>query len=108
MSLEVAVINGSECYCVASFTDLNGNPYTPSSLSYQIDDLTNGVVVLPSTVVPTPATTVSIPITASQNVMNALSEGVEERQVTLKIGIPGGTSRNDCITYRLVRKTGTP
>lgn len=109
MTIETAVVNGSESYCQAQFLDTNGNPYTPTSLAYEIDDLTNGVNVVPLTAVTSQmASTMTITITATQNTMNAASKTIEERQVRLKVGIPGGTYRNDVVQYRLINKTGTP
>lgn len=109
MTIETAVINGSESYCIANFFEVDGiTPYTPLSLTYQVDDLTNGVNVVPPTVVAIPAPTVTITLTSTQNTMNAASGGIERRQVMLKVRIPGGTFRNDVVQYRLVRKTGTP
>lgn len=106
--IEVAVVNGSECYLSASFLDVNGNPYTPSSLSYRVDDLTNGVNVVSDTPVTPTGATAMITLSSNVNTMNAASAGTEERQVRLKVGVPGGSFRNDTIQYRLIRKTGTP
>ena len=107
MSVEQAVINGSECYCNATFLDVDGNPYTPTSLEYRVDDLTNDITVVPWTAL-TPAQSVLIAITADQNVMSASSGIRERRQVLVKVGIPLGTTRTDDITYMLVKKVGTP
>lgn len=105
--LEQGIDDGSECYCTASFFDANGVAYTPSSLSYRVDDLTNGVNVVALTTV-TPAPVVTITITSVQNTMNAASKTTERRQVLLQVGIPGGSQRFDDMTYVLLRKLGTP
>lgn len=107
MSVEAAVVNGSECYCSASFLDVDGNPYTPTSVMYRVDDLTNNVNIIPWTDL-APAQTLLITITADQNVMNAASGIRERRQVLVKVGVPLGTTRTDDITYMLVKKVGTP
>lgn len=104
---EEVLINGTECYVDAEFLDINGIAYTPSSLQYRIDDLTNGVPVLPwTTVVPSQAVTITIPTTV--NTMNVLSKLRERRQFLLQVGIPGGTFQNVDTTYALVRRVGTP
>lgn len=106
---EQVVNDGSECYVDATFLDKNGNPYTPSSLQYRVDDISNDISVLGWTTFPNALTTsVSIQIPASINNMNAVSATRERRQVLLNVGIPNGTNRYDNITYVLVRRTGTP
>ena len=109
MGADVGVLDGSECYCNAVFRDVNGVAYTPTSLSYQIDDLTNSVNVVPMTAYTgTLASTLSITITSTQNAMNPASKLRERRQVLLKIGVPGGTFRYDRASYVLMRAVGTP
>lgn len=107
--LEASMDDGSECYISAAFFDINGNPYVPSSLQYQLDDITNGVNIIPLTTFGGAlATSILQQITSTQNVMNAASGVQERRQMLFKIGIPGGTFRYDDITYILLRKSGTP
>lgn len=104
---EQVVIDGSECYVDAEFFDVNGVPYVPTSLQYRIDDLTNGVAVLPWTTVSV-SQQVTITLTSTVNTMNVLSKLRERRQFLLQIGIPGGTFQNADTTYALVRRVGTP
>jgi hypothetical protein len=104
---EQNVNDGTECYASATFYDVDGNLYTPSSLSYRIDDITNNVAVVPPTVL-SPSTSVRVTITSAQNTMNVASRLRERRQVMFIVGVPGGTTRYDDTTYVLIRKVGTP
>jgi hypothetical protein len=103
----IAIINGSECYVRAGFLDTKGNPYTPTSLTYSVQDLTNGVQVLAPTSV-LPAASVSIALSASVNTMNPASNLLERRSVVLKVGVPGGSYRNDVVEYQILAAQGTP
>jgi len=107
MSTPIAIINGSECYAPWECLDINGNPYTPTSLSYEVWDTTNNINVVTSTVV-TPAQSGTITLNSTVNTMNAASYQTEQREVIIKIGIPGGTFRNVPAYYSLLRQPGTP
>lgn len=104
---EQTVNDGSECYVTWTGIDINGNPYTPSSLQYRVDDLTNGVPVVALTAL-TPGQSVTVTLTSVQNTMNIKSSLRERRQVLFQVGIPGGSLRYDDTTYSLVRRIGTP
>lgn len=103
----IAIVNGSECYVPVTFADSLGNAYTPTSITYQVWDLTNGIEVVPPTTV-TAASSVTITLDATVNTMNTKSSGIEDRQVTVKAGIPGGSYRNLVTTYSIIRRAGTP
>ena len=105
--MTIAVLNGSECYAPFSCLDVNGNPFTPTSISYQVWNITNQVQVVPSTPV-IPAQSGAITLDSTANTMNALNATLENRIVTVKIGIPGGTFQNLTATYSLIRAPGTP
>lgn len=104
---EQVINDGSECYVDAEFFDVNGIPYVPSSLQYRVDDLTNGVPVVPWTAISvSQQVTVTIPTAA--NTMNTASPRRERRQFLMMVGIPGGTFQYPDTTYALVRRAGTP
>lgn len=103
----ISIVNGSECYVQFSIFDLDGEPMTPSALSYQVWDTTNNIEVVPPTAV-TPEQSGSITLSATANTMNAASTSAEQRQVTLKVGIPGGSYENGIAVYTILRKAGTP
>jgi len=105
--VEQVINDGSECYVDAEFFDVNGDPYVPSSLEYRVDDLTNGISVLPWTPISV-AQEVTITLPTTVNTMNAQSPRRERRQFLLQVGIPGGTFQFVDTTYALVRRVGTP
>lgn len=113
-SLEV--INGSVCYVSWKCLDVNGNPYTPTSLTYTVWNVTDNVQVGTEEAL-TPAQSGTLMLDSSVNTMSPANARTECRQVTLKVGVPGGQSqpgnpgsffRNDVAEYVLVRKPGTP
>lgn len=105
--MTVAVTNGSECYVPFSCQDASGNAFTPTSVSYEVWDTTNNVEVVQSTSV-TPAQSGTITLSASVNTMNAASAKIEQRTITVKFGIPGGSFQNLSVAYALLRRAGTP
>ncbi len=105
--MNIAIINGSECYAPFACLNTTGAPFTPSSLSYQVFDTTNQIQVVPPTSI-TAAQAGTITLTATVNTMNAASATLEARTVVLKIGIPGGTYQNVETGYSLLRAPGTP
>ena len=105
--MTIAIINGSECYIPFSCLDVNGNAFTPTSIAYQVWDLTNDIEVVPPTTI-TPAASGTITLDSTVNTMNASSDKLEARMVMVKIGIPGGTEQNLPTRYNLLRKAGTP
>lgn len=107
MSLSIQITNGTECYVNWTCKDVNGLLYTPTSLSYQVWDITNNIEVVGPTNV-APAQIGTITLSSTVNTMNTASTTWEARQVTVKVGIPGGTYRNDIATYNILRKAGTP
>ena len=105
--MTIQVVNGSECYAPFSCLDTSGVAFTPSSLSYQVWDRTNRIEVVPPTTV-TAAQTGTITLDSTVNTMSPSSVTFEERRLTLKIGIPGGSYEILETTYTLVRYEGTP
>lgn len=103
----IAIVNGSECYVPFACLDATGVAFTPTSISYQVWDTTNNVEIGTATTV-TPAASGTITLDATVNTMNAASTKVENRTVTVKIGIPGGTFQNLTAQYALIRAAGTP
>ena len=96
----------SESYVtIAQFLDQNGIAYTPTSLRYRIDDLSNNAQVLAWTPI-SPAPNVVITIPSALNEMTNLNDLVEIRQVLLEITAPGGALRYDDVTYNLIRIFG--
>ena len=46
---------GQDCYATLTFMDYTGTPVTPSSFTWQLDDLTNATGMIASTIVTSPA-----------------------------------------------------
>ena len=105
--MNIAIINGSECYAPFACLNTTGAPFTPSSLSYTVTDTTNNILVVPPTTLSV-AQAGTITLSATVNTMNGASLTVEQRTVTLKIGIPGGSFQNVDTTYSIMRAPGTP
>ncbi len=111
MPFSPSIVNGSECYvnfaCQQAGTLA---PYTPTSLEYQVWNVTNPFVpvnvVQPTEV--TPEASGIITLTSTVNTMASTSSTYENRIVTVKAGIPGGTYINSTIPYTLLRQPGTP
>lgn len=51
----------------ADFSDKNGDPLTPATLTYQIDNVTAGTSIVPETVVAAPAAVTEIKVLPAQN-----------------------------------------
>ena len=105
--MSIAIVNGSECYVPFSCLDVNGNPFTPTSIAYQVQNATQNVVVVPETSFPA-AQTGFITLSSTVNTMNVLNKVSENRVVTVKIGIPNGSYQNLATTYTLLNYPGTP
>ena len=105
--MSIAILNGTECYAPFSCLNTSGAPFTPSTLSYQVTDTTNNILVVPPTTM-TAVQAGTLTLTSTVNTMSANSVGVENRMLTMKIGIPGGTYQNIDTTYSILRAPGTP
>lgn len=96
----------SQSYVTAGpFLDQNGNAYTPTSLRYRIDDLTNNVQIQDWTTLAVDST-VTIIIPSATNELTDINNVVEMRQVTLEVTAPGGALRYDDVTYNLIKVHG--
>lgn len=107
MAPRTHVNEGSACYPVFTYEDQNGNPLIPASVIYKVDDLTNGVNIVPITAIVTPGLTNQVTITAAQNAMNSASLVSERRRVTVNVTAPGGDFRVDVQYYELRRVDST-
>lgn len=81
----------------------DGALFTPSTLKYRVDDLTNNRQVLDWTVVSTPSTTNTLTITSTQNALYNRSKPKEVRQVTVYALDSSGNESNDVFHYTLIR-----
>lgn len=93
----------STCYANFSFFDQNGNPYTPTAISYRIDAPGYNAQILDwTTFTGTLGTSISIPVTGPQNAKQVESDPEEQRKVTIRITIPGGAMRFDRVWYSII------
>lgn len=99
----------SSCYATATYFDDQGVPFTPASVRYRLDDLSNEVSVLPWTVVPSPGLSTRLTITSQQNAMSANNSRKREiRRVTFEVTNVAGDVRYDNAEYDLIRSTTVP
>lgn len=83
--------------------DEDNATFTPSTLKYRIDDLTNNRQVLDWTTVSTPSTTNTLTITSTQNALYNRSKPRELRQLTVYAQDSSGNESNDVFHYTLIR-----
>lgn len=94
-----AFLSGSAAAFQAAYFDTNGNPFIPTSITYQIDDVSSGKEILGPLGLPV-GTGNLIVVTAAQNAMVSVSRSRESHLLTLNISsvIPGGTIDTDAET----------
>lgn len=80
---------GSDVFIDLTFLDHTGVLVTPNSLSYQVDDLTNAVNVIPATVVTVTGTTQTVQIAGSLLQLTHNWQGSEIFQIIWKMVLPG-------------------
>lgn len=91
-----------DCWFTFSFVDRNGNAVTPTSLAYQIDNLTHNVNVLgPQTVSPG-ATSYELNIPASVNQMSYNWDGSQVNQLSYVITFADGSTETGVQLYTLI------
>jgi hypothetical protein len=96
------VSEGSSCVVAAAFTDSTGAALIPASITYRIDDLDSGAVILGATAV-TPAASVSITVTAAQNALLSDTLACEQHQLTLTATDGNGDSVNAPVRWGVER-----
>lgn len=80
---------GSDVFIDLTFLDHTGVLVTPNSLSYQVDDLTNAVNVIPATVVTVTGTTQTVQIAGALLQLTHNWQGSEIFQIIWKMILPG-------------------
>lgn len=105
--MSLLIENGSECYVTYNAIDHTGVPYTPTSVSYQVWDSTTQTQIVTETAV-APQQTATITLSATVNTIQGTSLPFDQRVVTVKLGIPGGTYENLVSTYTIQNSFGTP
>ena len=75
---------GADIFIDLTFLDHTGTPVTPTSFSYQVDDITNAVNVIPSTSVSISSSTKTLQIPGSLLQMTHNWQGSEIFQISMK------------------------
>ena len=103
MAVVPPVNEGSEAFVVATHTDKDNNPVTPSALRYRVDDVRSGTMILDWTVIAigSPGTSHEITITGPQNAMINSRFPVEPKIVTVETTSASGI-RNDVLRYNVI------
>ena len=83
---------GADIFIDLTFLDHTGTPVTPASLTYQVDDLTNAVNVIPSTSVSVSSSTKTVQIPGSLMQMTHNWQGSEIFQIWFKAILPDGST----------------
>jgi hypothetical protein len=79
---------GADVFIDLTFLDHTGTPVTPTSFSYQIDDITNAVNVVPSTPKTVSSSTYTLQISGSVLQMTHNWQGSEIFQISMKAVLP--------------------
>lgn len=108
MSSRTVINEASECYAVCAYKDENGVAFTPNGVRYRVDDITNGVIIVPWTSISGLSTSNRVTITATQNNMSAGKRNRETRQVAFEVTPMGATPRISVAYYDLLRLFGVP
>lgn len=98
----------SDCLVTIAYYDVNGVPYTPTSVQWRLWDDTNKVQIQDWTTILSPATTNTFTIPGALNAMGNPVNLVESRKVIFKILAPGGAQRYDQQLFNLVNLPDVP
>jgi len=94
---------GTEIKLDLTHLDDNDVKFTPTAVSYRIDDLTNDREVLDWTSISTPTSTNTITITQTTNQLRSRAQPKELRQVTVNVTDSSGGVSQDTFYYTLIR-----
>jgi len=90
----------------AVFTDDDGNPVTPDSATYRIDDKASRTNILPATAITPLSTSVDIEITSEQNAIIKRRKASEIRTVTVEFDYDTNKHGTGQYEYKLVNLYG--
>ncbi len=101
--IELAVNAGSDCWIGCTVLDHSGNANTPTQVTYQVDDLTDAVNVVPATSLGAQSSnSFEIHITAAQNVMFSCYRSSQINQVKITATLSDGTTVTRVTAYELI------
>lgn len=93
---------GADVFIDLAFLDYTGAPVTPTSLVYQIDDLTNAVNIIPATNVVVTGTAQTIQIPGAKLQMTRFWQGSEIFQILMTAVLPGGSTVKSISVLELI------
>jgi hypothetical protein len=99
---QTPVYAGSDCWIEMQFIDRNGLAATPTALSYRIDDLTNGVVIVNDTSLVPSGSTFELDITAAVNQMSNCFKSSQVNQVKVTATYSDGSIQVALCAYELI------
>jgi hypothetical protein len=83
---------GADIFIDLAFLDYTGTPVTPSTLQYQIDDMTNSLSIVPATSVTVTGTAQTLRILGSVFQLSHNWQGSEVWQISMKAILPDGST----------------
>ncbi len=94
---------GSDCWIEMTFIDRNGAAFTPTTLTYRIDDLTNGQSVVGTTSLSPSGSTYELDIAGSVNQLNnGCSTSSQTNQVYVVAVDASGYTYTQTVYYELI------
>jgi hypothetical protein len=100
-------LENSACLVTASFFDTNGNPYVPSQVQYEINDITTGAQILSLTPLPV-GTSVEVVVTSAQNSLISFTRHWEAHQIAFQVTDGLGDIFYARTIFYLIRAPGLP
>ena len=102
------VVNeGSTHFVTAAFADEAGQPVTPVSGTWRVDDVASGTVMVGETAFTPTGAEHTFTIPAAANAMVSASKAWEERRLTITFAYPGGQGTGDYF-YQVKNLGGIP
>ena len=106
--MTTTVREGSALFLTFTFTDENGDPVTPVSVHWRIDDVESGTEVVDWTAVSSPASTVNVTVNPTYNAIIDATKVVEKRILTVRMDNSLATQAFDSKVYRVQNLYGAP
>lgn len=97
----------STYFITVSFLDEDGDPVTPDSATYRLDNLTRPKTnILPATAFPSLSTSVDIIVTSDQNQIYGSRNAYEVREMTVEFDYDGDKHGTAKYTYKVLNLYG--
>lgn len=106
--MTTTVREGSALFFTFAFTDENGDPVTPISIDWRIDDVDSGTEVVGWTAVGSPASSVNVQVNPASNAIIDQTKVVEKRILTVRMDNGQLTQAFETKHYRVQNLYGAP